>query len=220
GSLYYKQAAVYESPADCSDLTSLDDPIGCADQNGGPDSDFSAVITLGGLTAGDTYYVQVDGAGSSEGTFCIEVQDNGGCVAPSDISHENISYDSVDISWTSNGGETTWEIIYGPEGFDPDTEGTSVIDDDGEIGQTLSGLNPETEYDVYVRAICGEDEESELAGPEHFTTEVAPPENDDLCNATPLTIDGGCTEAVYTNENASLQNNEPIPECWIVGNAT
>ncbi|WP_233357787.1 hypothetical protein, partial [Haloflavibacter putidus] len=56
-------------------------------------------------------------------------------------------------------------------GFNPETEGNAVQDTDGTIGETITGLNPATDYDVYVRAICGAGNESLLAGSQSFTTE-------------------------------------------------
>ncbi|TQD39354.1 fibronectin type III domain-containing protein [Haloflavibacter putidus] len=95
------------------------------------------------------------------------------CLAPSDIVIDNITADSANISWTANGSETEWEILYGETGFDPVTEGTSVTDDDGTLGETLSGLMEATEYDVYVRAVCAPGNESEWVGPITFETECA-----------------------------------------------
>src|SRR5690606_6110093 len=37
---------------------------------------------------------------------------------------------------------------------------------------TITGLDADTQYDVYVKAVCDEDFESEWIGPETFTTSV------------------------------------------------
>ncbi|TQD33368.1 choice-of-anchor L domain-containing protein, partial [Haloflavibacter putidus] len=93
------------------------------------------------------------------------------CPKPINLVTENATSTSVDVSWTPNGSETEWEIIYGPVGFDPETEGTSVIDNNGTAGITLTGLNPATDYDVYVKAVCSPTDESNLTGPIAFSTE-------------------------------------------------
>src|SRR5699024_9837700 len=74
---------------------------------------------------------------------------------------------SADISWTSTGSATQWEVLYGLQGFDMETEGESMIV--SQTQATLTDLQPETDYEVYVRAICGDDF-SGWAGPEGFLT--------------------------------------------------
>ena len=91
------------------------------------------------------------------------------CFNPSELVIENITTTTADVSWTSNGDETEWEIIYGAVGFDPETEGNTIVDND-ELGETISDLTPEMEYDVYIKAVCGVDDESQWVGPESFMT--------------------------------------------------
>ena len=45
------------------------------------------------------------------------------------------------------------------------------MDNDGVLGVTLIGLDAETTYDVYVRAICDTDNMSEWTAVESFTTD-------------------------------------------------
>ncbi|MGO2358441.1 fibronectin type III domain-containing protein [Mesonia sp.] len=169
--------AIYEAATDCADLSTLGTEVGC-DEDGGDivGSGYTSVATMTGLTAGETYYVQVSGYGGSEGDFCIEVNDDSiNCLAPTDITFANTNDTSTEVTWTENGDATEWEIIYGMTGFEPMTgdESTTISDNDGTLGETLSGLTPETGYDVYVRALC-DDGESVLAGPASFTTEAVP----------------------------------------------
>src|SRR5699024_5719721 len=66
-----------------------------------------------------------------------------------------------------------WEVVYGPEGFDVDgDEGTSIIVDEAPFVE-LEDLDADTAYDVYVRTICDEDENSDWTGPANFTTDQA-----------------------------------------------
>lgn len=91
------------------------------------------------------------------------------CQAPSDIVVDNISDSGAMISWTENGDATSWEVLYGGEGFDPNSQGNSeVAGPSAEL--ELTDLNGGTAYDVYVRAICAEADSSEWVGPETFTT--------------------------------------------------
>ena len=68
----------------------------------------------------------------------------------------NIEYQehpsSVDISWDANGA-SKWEIRYGTHGFSFPDAGTSVIVNTNSC--TLSGLTTNTQYDFYIRSICG-----------------------------------------------------------------
>jgi len=95
------------------------------------------------------------------------------CLEVSNISFNNTTTDSTDVSWTENGTATQWEVIYGETGFDPLTQGTTETVN-GSPETTIDGLDADTQYDVYVRAICSENNESELTGPASFTTEMMP----------------------------------------------
>src|SRR5690625_5189528 len=91
------------------------------------------------------------------------------CEIPSDIVVEtNEENTDVTVSWTAGGDETQWEVIYGLTGFDIETEGTSEITDIAEI--VIEGLEEKTDYDVYVRAICGDDNFSDWTDALTFTT--------------------------------------------------
>ena len=91
------------------------------------------------------------------------------CADPSAIVVSNITHDSADISWTENGTATEWEIEYGLSGYTQGS-GTVVVDNDGTLGETLTGLTAEESYDVYVRAICSTTNASAWIGPVSFTT--------------------------------------------------
>ena len=68
------EIAVYAATGvTCADLTTLGAALGC-DQDGGTTVGFSSFLSLTGLTAGNTYYVQVDRWGTvTPGTFGIQV---------------------------------------------------------------------------------------------------------------------------------------------------
>ena len=124
--------------------------------------------------AGQDVYVAVIGTSTNEFHFYLDEFEVGvapTCPAPSDLAVENTSAESTDVNWTENGTATEWEVVYGTVGFDPETEGMSMIDDDGTLGETITDLDPNTEYDVYVRALWGEGDESEFSDSEDFITE-------------------------------------------------
>src|SRR5699024_2454609 len=92
------------------------------------------------------------------------------CIDPTDLELIDVQAHTAEISWTPGDDETEWEVKYGPTGFDVETEGESLnTEDDAEA--TLTDLDSETTYDVYVRSICENgNEESEWSTPLTFTT--------------------------------------------------
>src|SRR5690606_13018101 len=98
--------AIYEAPTDCTDLSTLGTEVGC-DEDGGSivGWGYTSVATMTGLTACDTYYIQVDGYSSSTGTFGIEVHDDGldgfvyenGSWTPSDPNIDATASDNITV---------------------------------------------------------------------------------------------------------------------------
>jgi hypothetical protein len=97
------------------------------------------------------------------GTYSVVVQDAGGLLsspislvvgqpAPPVLTFVDATYFTADISWTTTGNETSWNIEYGPVGFTPGS-GTTVVATASPY--TLTGLAAETAYDVYITTICG-----------------------------------------------------------------
>src|SRR5699024_2172251 len=113
-------------------------------------------LELEGLTPGDTYYVKIAGFNNTDGEFCIEVEleETPPCPDPSNISVDEIGADYVELSLTPNGDESEWEVAYGEPGFDPDNEEEEESVIVNNIYATLTDLEPKTDYEVYVRAIC------------------------------------------------------------------
>ncbi|MBW2961185.1 fibronectin type III domain-containing protein [Mesonia aestuariivivens] len=134
-------------------------------------------FTAVGLTVGDTYYLRVYGYSSTSSTaqarfdVCVQTIQ---CPEPMEVTIENITTSSAEVNWVAGGSETEWEIIFGEVDFDPETEGELITDSDGNIGEVISNLSTDTNYEVYLRSICGEDSESELVGPISFATLIEP----------------------------------------------
>ncbi|WP_211305938.1 fibronectin type III domain-containing protein, partial [Olleya aquimaris] len=87
------------------------------------------------------------------------------CIAPTNIVATNITETSADISWTPSGPETQWNYVIQPAGTGVPTSGTTV----STTTVSETSLNPATDYEVYVQAICGTDT-SVWAGPYNFST--------------------------------------------------
>ena len=124
------------------------------------------------------------------------------CTPVTNLLAENLGINSADLSWTAGAGETAWEVLYGETGFDPASEGTSVeIDTNPET--TLVGLEENTGYECYVRAICATNDKSVWTGPVAFSTLAV------ICDPTlvPYALDF---------EDVTIP---ALPECTTVQNA-
>ncbi len=86
------------------------------------------------------------------------------CEAPSALTATNITTNTADLSWTSEG--STFDISWGAGAFDAE-DGTIVSLANG---GTLSGLTAQTTYQYYVRQNCGVGDVSMWVGPFGFTT--------------------------------------------------
>ena len=131
----------------------------------------TTTIELTGLYEGTTYNVRIQGNCSE--TISSEWSDvytftTSTCEGVSNLTADNISSSSATISWTAPAGQTKWELTYGMQGVDED-HGTKVTVTDNPT-YTIEGLDYETSYDVYVRAICGEGVYSAWSQKLNFTT--------------------------------------------------
>ena len=123
------------------------------------------------------------------------------CPKPKNLTATGATATSVDLSWTEMGNATMWEIEYGPMGF---TQGSGTVATATSNPYTLTGLNPSTMYDFYVRANCGVGDSSDYSSVCTYGTDCAPLntmpyfENLDLYNGN-------------TSTTTSVSN---LPYCW------
>ena len=129
-------------------------------------SSFTADNPSGALTFMFTSDGSVTGSGWDATVVCETIT----CPDLSNLSVDNISLSSADISWIAGGSELTWQIEYGLMGF---AQGSGSIVLSNTYPYTLESLDLATAYDVYVRGNCianpGEDD-SNWVGPVTFTT--------------------------------------------------
>ncbi len=92
------------------------------------------------------------------------------CLEPTGLSVDNISGTMADISWMAGGSETNWEYVVQPAGTGiPTGPGIATTN----TSANLTGLDFETDYEVWVRADCGgTDGYSTWVGPLTFTTTI------------------------------------------------
>jgi subtilisin family serine protease len=94
------------------------------------------------------------------------------CNEPTALSVNNITTNSAGLDWVSAGSETLWSVLWGEAGFNPATEG-NLIEGITQKPVLLENLQQNTAYEFYVKAICSAEQQSDWAGPEGFTTEIA-----------------------------------------------
>lgn len=92
------------------------------------------------------------------------------CVAPSGLDSFVTGETTAIAAWFGTGSEDNWQLVYGINGFDPNTSGTTITVT-GTAFATLTGLSPGTVYDFYVREHCGKGFYSAFSVPDSFTTE-------------------------------------------------
>ena len=81
----------------------------------------------------------------------LDVHETPTCPKPTGFSVQSTNSNSVNLSWT--GGASPWVVKYGPSGFNPSTAGTRIVASSNPF--LLSGLTPNTTYDIYVKDSCG-----------------------------------------------------------------
>lgn len=89
------------------------------------------------------------------------------CLQPSQLEASNPTGSTIDLTWLVNGSETMWNVEYGAPGF---AQGTGTMVSANSSNFTLTGLNGNTCYDVYIQADCGGGDESNWIGPINFCT--------------------------------------------------
>ncbi len=117
----------------------------------------------------------------------------------------NVSVDSVGpgsalISWTELGDASSWEIEYDTAGFTPTGIPSLSTSDNPYL---LTGLDPDVQYDVYVRSDCDTSGVSNWIGPVSFTTACMPPD---------ITVVG---DSICEGETAYLMAFSSNPEAYI-----
>lgn len=116
------------------------------------------------------------------------------CPTPNSLTAGTITSSTVTLNWTSNSTATTFNMIALPCGSPaPTSTTTGYATSATNINALLSGLNPDTCYDIYVRDECGPNDFSLWIGPRTITTQIAPP----VCGGTFTDLGGAANN--YAN---------------------
>ncbi|MEW5676466.1 fibronectin type III domain-containing protein [Flavobacterium enshiense] len=95
------------------------------------------------------------------------------CPAPITLTVTAVTQSTATLQWVAGASETQWEVVVQPVGSGQPT-GSSTIIPVGTNPFTVTGLNPSTNYEYYVRAVCGASDVSTWSGPVTFTTTQIP----------------------------------------------
>ena len=171
-------------------------------------------LDLTSLQPATTYYVSVSNASSFQpalGPFTICASPVPNCPAPVGLAVGTVANTTAQIGWSGGAAGSTYTVIYDVAGFDPATGGNR-LPGLTTSSTTLTNLQPNTAYDVYVQQVCGGfNGSSVLAGPLSFSTPLTVPLNDDPCGATAL----GSAPTADSNVGAttSTQPGITLPAC-------
>ena len=110
------------------------------------------------------------------------------------IPSQTITASTAIINWNANGGETTWDVVYGPTTVtDPTTLVPISPAPTGDTQASLSGLTDNTTYKVWVRSVCSA--------------------NDGVWIG-PVTFKTACLPSTTINEDFDALAYGSLPDCW------
>ena len=97
------------------------------------------------------------------------------CFPPTGLTIGEVTNHTAALSWTPAEGQTAWHVYYSTSNVAPadDIALNKVIEVETTPAHTLTSLDAETTYYVWVRGNCGVDDYSSWNGPQNLTTEVA-----------------------------------------------
>jgi len=153
----------------------------------------SGWVSVSGPCSSSTYGNFVD--------FNIIVGPSPTCLPITALSTSNATFTSVDVSWTTGGTETLWDIQWGTGTFNPNTNtGTAEGSQNGLTAPnyTITGLTSDTDYKIWVRADCGSGDTS-LWKSIHFRS--------GYCVPTGLTTSSTYYINSFTTTNANIDLN-------------
>lgn len=120
-------------------------------------------------------------------TYALGV--TGNCTPFTNFQIDSISANAAKVNWVSGSGNTGYKIEYGTTGFTPGT-GTTVTGTYPTSPATppvvLTGLTPNTGYDVYFEEYCSGPDTVRFPTPQSFTTTK-------LCSAPTAFVDSNLT---------------------------
>ncbi len=148
----------------CGELTCIDFEDNVASNN-------TETISFIGQV-GVNYYLNVGAYSANadlpEGAFELEItSDDIPCGSPANLAVAATTDLSTDVTWQGAADNASYDLVWGETGFTPGASASAS--GLGDSPYTITGLTPETTYDLYVRGNCNPGF-SEWVGPVTFTT--------------------------------------------------
>ena len=129
------------------------------------------------------------------------------CLPPSHLTYSLINRHTVKVDWLPGYQETSWNVEYGPAGFEPGTGTTVVVN--GTPTLTIPQLASDN-YDFYVQADCGNGDASE------WVKITLPLTNSDVC-VLQRNIDISMTEGdTYDFYGTAITEPGTYQHRWVV----
>lgn len=129
----------------------------------------------------------------------ISVEEVPTCLRPSALTVTEISDNAAKVSWTPEGLGTSWIVSWGAPGYTPGGANELGTGSSTNTFYQLTGLDPNTNYHIYVKSFCGVGDESLWRGPLSLRT---------ICENTAATI------PFLESFETGFQNQLVIDGCW------
>ena len=164
-----------------------------------------ATYTATGLAEGTTYDVYVRAICYPEriGDWSARTQFityYAPCESVSNINITNITTTSATVTWSAPAGQSSWQVVVVTAGTSVNN-GTPVAVTS--TNYTITGLTPGTSYDVYIRAVCGPDRNSEWSFANNFVTALPPCET--VVNLRTTIVDETTATVIWSHYGTALR---------------
>ncbi|NPA43521.1 MAG: hypothetical protein GXO27_05800, partial [Chlorobi bacterium] len=154
---------------------------------------------------GQTIYIAFKYRGDFAHDFYVDdfaVSDIPYCSPPANFQLADRTDSTLTVTWEPVQGVDVYEVVWGDPGFDPATATPVPVYNSSTY--TITGLQPGTLYEIYVRSVCSSYNISTWEGPVTGRTVGPPPANDTCDGAIELTVgDQVCNPVVATNYDAT-----------------
>lgn len=126
------------------------------------------VINPFSVTAGQSYFIVISSSAATTSINYNLLIQRENCAQPNNLAINNLTNTSVDLSWGNPSGATSWEIVNQPVGSGIPLG--SGIQTNNNTAYQVTGLNPGTNYEYWVRADCNDGTFSSWSGPFTYMT--------------------------------------------------
>lgn len=164
----------------------------------------ATTVTVTGLKYGQTYSAKVraicSATNASDWTAPVSFS-TASCQTVSNVRTSNVTATTATVSWNASATAANgYQVEYGMRGY---SQGYgTVINVTSGTSCNLTGLDPETNYDVYVRSVCAPGVTSLWSDVEQFATNAANPE----VNYYTVTVNYNTTMGTVTGDGTYEEN--------------